>query len=323
MGETITTGDGLRVLRGPETLLDDRAGRLSHGGLLDTPAGLVTVLVLERRPVAPPAGAAPAWLVHLARPGRRDATLAFPTVLADTDHGVQIVVCVFGRASGHDRTVMAVHHPDLPRPASLFLDAPASPSPYATWVVEPALLAPPTLRAPRIWHTGLLRAGPVLFTHLEATADEPRLLDPPEWVVRPGRARLPPPRPAALPRPPRARARRSRSGGSRWAGLVLPGPMPSRPAPPLAGAAARLPPRSRPWPSLRPPCRMTPTEFTRCRLRPGRVRGRRRTGRSAGCCRGLAFRRAGQRTGVVRAADGTWWPWWGQAPSGSVWSMLW
>ncbi|MFJ4672700.1 hypothetical protein [Kitasatospora purpeofusca] len=76
MGETTTTGDGLRVLRGPETLLDDPAGRLSHGGLLGTPAGLATVLVLERRPVPPPAGAAPAWLVHLSEPGRRDATLA-------------------------------------------------------------------------------------------------------------------------------------------------------------------------------------------------------------------------------------------------------
>ncbi|MFD9061514.1 hypothetical protein ACFVZ3_08355 [Kitasatospora purpeofusca] len=187
MGETITTGDGLRVLRGPETLLDAPAARLSHGGLLDTPAGLATILVLEHRPVAPPAGAAPAWLVHLAQPGHRDATLALPTVLTDTEHGLQIAVCVFGRATGHDPTVMAVHHPDLPRPASLFLDAPAPPPPYTGWAVEPALLAPPTTRAPQVWHTGLLRAGPVLFTHLEATADEPGLLDQPQWDITPHR----------------------------------------------------------------------------------------------------------------------------------------
>ncbi|MFF2081996.1 hypothetical protein ACFVXG_45395 [Kitasatospora sp. NPDC058162] len=36
------------LIRPPETLLDTPGTRLSHGGLLDTPAGLFTVVALGR-----------------------------------------------------------------------------------------------------------------------------------------------------------------------------------------------------------------------------------------------------------------------------------
>ncbi|MFD5087958.1 hypothetical protein ACFVYP_23455 [Kitasatospora sp. NPDC058201] len=191
MSETSTPGRGLRVLRAPETLLDEPGARLSHGGVLDTPSGLFTVLALERRPGPPrPAGSVSPWLVYLTEPGRRDALLALPGLFGDAEHGVQFTVCSFGPVRDPGRLVMAVHHPDLPRSLGVFLDSPVTPSSSAAWLVEPAVLPPPAPQPVQVWHTGLLRIRNLLFTHLEATPDSPGtaggpgtpdLVDDPAW----------------------------------------------------------------------------------------------------------------------------------------------
>ncbi|MBD0694076.1 hypothetical protein [Streptomyces sp. CBMA123] len=67
------------VIRPPETLLDEPGKRLSHGGVLDTPSGLFTVLVFEHPGAPAHAEATPSWTVYLTEPGTRHAVLALPT----------------------------------------------------------------------------------------------------------------------------------------------------------------------------------------------------------------------------------------------------
>ncbi|GAB7183955.1 hypothetical protein ATKI12_3786 [Kitasatospora sp. Ki12] len=181
--------DGPTLLRPPETLVDTPGTRLSHGGLLDTPAGLLTVLALEHRPVPPAGGAVSPWLVYLTVPGRPYGTLALPGLVDDPEYGVQFVVCQFGRVAQRSGPVLVVHHSLLPRSVGLFLDAAVTPSTVAELVAEPAPLDPPGggENGIRVWHSGALRVGGLLYTRLEATADRPGLLTAPGWDPSPYR----------------------------------------------------------------------------------------------------------------------------------------
>ncbi|MER7580631.1 hypothetical protein [Kitasatospora sp. NPDC097691] len=199
------TGPTLPLLRPPETLLDTPGTRLSHGGVLDTPAGLLTVLALEHRPVPPQGGAVSPWLVYLTMPGRPYGTLALPRLLDDQEYGVQLVICQFGQVAERRGLVLVMHHAFLPRSVGLFLDAAVTPSPAADLLAEPALLEPSrdggageraggAPEGVRVWHSGVLRVGGLLYTRLEATADRPGLLVGPAWDPSPRRpADSPPP----------------------------------------------------------------------------------------------------------------------------------
>ncbi|MET8628954.1 hypothetical protein ABZW30_35335 [Kitasatospora sp. NPDC004669] len=189
----------MHLLRPPETLHDTPGSRLSHGGLLDTPAGLFTVLALEHRPVPPLAGSALPWLVYLTLPGNSHGTLALPAIRNDPEYGVEFVICRFGPVPDRGGLMLVIRHAFLPRQVGLSLDAPAVPSAQAVLLAEPALVGAAGSGDVRVWHSGVLRVGGLLHTHLEATAERPGLLAGPDWDVSPNR-------PPGTPRPVEVRA---------------------------------------------------------------------------------------------------------------------
>ncbi|MFI9366423.1 hypothetical protein ACIG5E_36015 [Kitasatospora sp. NPDC053057] len=166
----------LIVLRRPETLLSDADTRLSHGGILTTPSGLLTILVLEHPGPPPPDGDTPPWTVYLARPGHRHATLALPDSFSVAGSGVQFTVFNFGPVPDPGDLWMVIHHPQLPHSVSLGLGSAPAQSATTRWLAEPDVLASPGSQPAQVWHTGLLRIGDLLFTHLEASADDPGLV---------------------------------------------------------------------------------------------------------------------------------------------------
>ncbi|MFF2081995.1 hypothetical protein ACFVXG_45390 [Kitasatospora sp. NPDC058162] len=143
----------------------------------------------------PAAKAVPLWLAYLTRPGDSHAVLALPGVFNDPEYGVEFVICRFGPVPERGGLVLVVHHALLPRSAALLLDAPATPSATTELLAEPATLGGSEAGDVRVWHSGALRVGGLLHTHLEATADRPGLLAGPlGWELSPDR-------PSGTPRP--------------------------------------------------------------------------------------------------------------------------
>ncbi|MFH8385817.1 hypothetical protein ACH4E7_33660 [Kitasatospora sp. NPDC018058] len=174
------------VIRPPETLLEEPGKRLSHGGILDTPAGLFTVLVFEYP--SPPAHteSVPSWTVYLTEPGTRHAVLALPRAMTAPNHSVHFIACSFGTVPDPARLLMVVQHRDLPRLQTVDLRTPAPAGHGAlSWLAAPGALRGTGPEPARVWHCGLVRTPSLVFTHLEANSDVPDALAAPGWDLSP------------------------------------------------------------------------------------------------------------------------------------------
>ncbi|MEU6968965.1 hypothetical protein AB0A71_14725 [Kitasatospora aureofaciens] len=177
------------VIRPPETLLEEPGKRLSHGGVLDTPSGLFTVLVLECP--SPPAReeSVPSWTVYLTEPGTRHAVLALPRAMAAPDHGVHFIACSFGPVPDPTRMLMVVQHRDLPRVRTVDLRTlPSAGHGALSWLATPGALRGTGPELAHVWHCGLLRTPSLVFTHLEANPSVPDALAAPGWELSPYRS---------------------------------------------------------------------------------------------------------------------------------------
>ncbi|WP_329493026.1 hypothetical protein [Kitasatospora herbaricolor] len=175
------------LVRDPETLLDQDGVRLSHAGILNTPAGLFTVLALENPALHDPDRAPAQGRVSLTRPGSRHATLALPQVCDQAQAGVEFLVCSFGPVEHPHELHLVVEWPQLPRAVARPLTGPPAPGPGAVLLLaEPALLTSDQAW-PALWHCGLPAVAGVLFSHLEATAPTAGDLTGPQWDIGPNR----------------------------------------------------------------------------------------------------------------------------------------
>ncbi|MFD9685197.1 hypothetical protein ACFWXO_05475 [Kitasatospora sp. NPDC059088] len=204
------------VIRPPQTLLDEPRRRLSHGGILDTPAGLFTVLVFEHQSPPARAEATPSWTVYLTEPGARHAVLALARALPAPDHSVHFVACSFGPLPDPGRLVLVVQHRDLPHPRTVDLRTPPPRGGAAvSWLAAPGPLPGTGTEPARAWHSGLLRTPSLVFTHLEANTVGPDTLATPEWDLSPHRPESRP-RPLAADFTPSRLLHGTATGGDRF-----------------------------------------------------------------------------------------------------------